>query len=82
MPVISTPVGGITRAICHGSTGILVEPGDVASLQAAMTDLALDHEKRESISRQARIHVENNFNANTQLAKIIAIYDDLLGKSS
>lgn len=80
LPVISTPVGGITRAIIDGETGVLIQPKDVRSLSEAMCDLATNPVKVKHISEQARTHVELNFNARLQLEKIVHLYDQLLGK--
>jgi glycosyltransferase involved in cell wall biosynthesis len=82
LPVISTPVGGITRAIINGETGVLIQPKDVQSLTEAMCDLATNLVKVKHISERARTHVELNFNAQLQLEKIINLYDHLLKKSS
>lgn len=79
LPVISTPVGGITRAIIDGETGVLVLPENVDSLCEAMWTLSKNHGLRERISFSARQHVERNFNLELQLSRVTAIYDDLLG---
>ena len=42
VPVVATRVGGIPEMIETGSTGLLVEPGDVAGLAAALATLAGD----------------------------------------
>ena len=41
LPVIATPVGSITDAVCDGQTGLLVPPKDVAALEHVLADDAL-----------------------------------------
>lgn len=78
LPVISTPVGGITRAITDGETGVLVEPENAESLSAAMCALARDADKRAHIAAQARQHIERHFDARRQLERVVAVYDQVL----
>jgi glycosyltransferase involved in cell wall biosynthesis len=52
--VIATPVGATADIIEHGVTGLLVEPGDVAGLCAAVEQLASDTAWRKRLGRAAR----------------------------
>ncbi len=36
LPIIATTVGGLPEIVCHGETGLLVEPGNSESLAAAI----------------------------------------------
>ncbi|HXT01687.1 MAG TPA: glycosyltransferase family 4 protein [Elusimicrobiota bacterium] len=50
-PVISSRLAGIPEEVSDGETGILVEPGDVAGLSAAVSRMAGDSGLRESFGR-------------------------------
>ena len=39
-PVVATPVGGVTEAVDHSETGLLVEPDDNQALAAAVIELS------------------------------------------
>jgi glycosyltransferase involved in cell wall biosynthesis len=60
LAVVMTPVGSIAEFVNHGTTGLLVRPGDVDGLQAALTRLAKDEDFRlrlaEAGLHQARLH--------------------------
>ncbi len=54
LPVVTTPVGAITDLVRDGSNGLIVEPGDVDGLTAALAALARDPERRVRLGRQLR----------------------------
>ncbi len=51
---ITSPVGAIGDVIVDGVNGILVTPGDVPALAAAISSLATDDERRAGIAANAR----------------------------
>ncbi|WP_426996529.1 D-inositol-3-phosphate glycosyltransferase [Pseudarthrobacter sp. N5] len=59
-PVVATRVGGLSRAICHGRTGLLVEghgAGDWTDVLEALYD---DPATREDMGRAASVHAQNS----------------------
>lgn len=58
-PVVATKVGGLSRAVFHGRTGLLVEghsPADWADVLEALYD---DPTTREDMGRAAALHAES-----------------------
>lgn len=51
LPVVASRVGGIPEIITDGSTGILIDPGDVDGLASAIRRLQGDHELKMRIAR-------------------------------
>ncbi len=54
LPVVASDVGGIPEVVRHGETGLLVPPGDVAALAAALDRLVADPGLRDSLAAGAR----------------------------
>jgi glycosyltransferase involved in cell wall biosynthesis len=61
IPVISTRSGSISDIIIDGQTGILVPPGDVDALAAAMLRLGTDPELRASMGVAGRRYISGYF---------------------
>jgi colanic acid/amylovoran biosynthesis glycosyltransferase len=77
-PVIATFHADIPEAVRDGETGLLVEekkPGEIAE----KVRWFLEHEAAlREFGRNARRHVELNYNAEVENGKLEALYDDLL----
>ena len=54
LPVIVTPVGGISEIINDGENGLLVEPSNVEQLSAAMKSLIANEDLRVSLGAKGR----------------------------
>lgn len=57
LAVAASAVAGIPEVVFDGTTGLLVAPGDATALAAALSDLAVDVERRLQLGAQARGHV-------------------------
>ena len=78
LPVISTPIGGIDRAIIDNKTGFIVKSNDSDSLYEKMFYLCRNKNQWRAISDGARRLVESDFDKKMQLEKINKIYTNLL----
>lgn len=58
LPPICTPVGSIPEYVVNGANGLLIEPGDVSQLAAAIEKLVSQEEDRVHMGRLARATVE------------------------
>ena len=54
LPAVGTRVGGVPEAIEHGREGILVDPGCVEELAAALVTMAEGHGERRAMALRAR----------------------------
>ena len=80
VPVVATRIAGVPRLIEDGVNGLLVEPDDVTGLARALSTLLSDRPLRERLARAGRETVEKKYSFAVRMQKILAIYDDLLGR--
>jgi len=76
--VIGTRVDGTREVLQDGDNGLMVEPGDVDGLAAAIVRLAADRELRESLRARAFQTVRQRFDAVTMTREIESIYSKVL----
>ena len=57
-PVIASDVGSTQHVLQHRSNGLLVPPGDVTALRAALTELMEDHPLGERLGAEGRATLE------------------------
>jgi len=79
LPVITTSVGGNVGAIQNGVTGLLVPPGAVDDLAAAMRRLLTDHELRTSLVDAALGRTIALFTWEANAARYEALYSVATG---
>lgn len=70
LPVVSTRHAAIPEQVVDGTTGYLVEEGDVAGMAEAMVRLARDPALRQQMGRAAREHTQATGALPTQLARL------------
>lgn len=74
---IGTRIYGLTDAIVHQETGLLVPVGDVSSLAAAISRLANDCSLRSSLGANALERVRRDFTQERLTAELIRFYEAL-----
>jgi len=77
IPVVAFALGGMIEAIEHGRTGLLVAPGDVATLAGMTAMLLADESMRLRFSAESRTRARASFDLRTQTTKYIALYREL-----
>jgi glycosyltransferase involved in cell wall biosynthesis len=78
VPVIATRIAGIPRLVRDGENGLLVEPGETASLADAVKRLHDDAALRALLSQAGRHAIEQRYSFAIRMQKIRALYDKLL----
>jgi len=73
-PVVATAVGGLVDAIVDGETGVLVAPGDVAALRAAIERLLEDADLRDRLGAAARTHAVQHWSRDAEARALVAGY--------
>ena len=72
-PVITTSIGGMTDMVVHRDSGLLVPPGSVLELTAAMSELLTDESLRSRLAAAARERVQR-FTATAVAERLEAVY--------
>lgn len=79
IPIISTTVGGIPELVRDGTSGILIEPGDVHALAHALSTLAADGALRDRMGRAGRSQVAESFSRDVVLPRLEGLYSEVAG---
>lgn len=74
LPVVSTRIGGIPDLVEDGETGLLTEPGDVASIANAVLRLLKDAKLRTAMGAAARERALRQFSVDHALDEVAAVY--------
>ena len=81
-PVVASAVGGLRDLVVDGETGLVVPPGDVAALRAALERLLADPELRRRLGAAARERARTRLSWETVTDATIAAYEDALRSPS
>jgi glycosyltransferase involved in cell wall biosynthesis len=74
LPVVASRLSGIPELVEDGRTGILVEPRDVAGIEAALERLAQDPELSAAMGRAGREKVLAEFDLASNTARLAALF--------
>ena len=75
-PVVASEVGGLADAIEDQVTGLLIPPGDVMSLRAAVARVFADPEIRASLGAAARERAKQLWSKHATTTALAAIYEE------
>lgn len=76
-PVVAAAAGGVLELVEDGRTGLLVPPGDVTALAAALAVLLRDPERRAALARAGREDVERRFSPERDAEAVAQVYREL-----
>lgn len=82
VPVIVTNSGGLAEIVQHGKTGFVVPPGDVESLASQIVSTFATPELCRRVTRAARRHIEQHYDAALAAHRVMALYDRVLNEKS
>ena len=77
LPVIASDVGGVSEEVIDGETGILVTPGSVDEMTAALNRLLADQAMRIAMGRAGRTRFEQFFRAGEMIERTRAVYSEV-----
>ncbi|NJD24514.1 MAG: glycosyltransferase family 4 protein [Betaproteobacteria bacterium] len=74
LPVVSTPVGGITEAVVADETGLIIPPRDADALAAALVRLMADEGLRARLGAAGLARARERFGSDRMLDRMEAIF--------
>jgi len=74
LAVLTTPIGSIEEIVADGTTGVLVPPGNVERLRAALDALLADAARREALGRSAREAALERFGEARMVERMIEVF--------
>ena len=74
VPVIAGRVGAFEEQITDGTTGLIIQEGDVEQLSRAIKNLVIDPKRLTKMGAAARKSVEMNFRIEDEAAALVALY--------
>jgi glycosyltransferase involved in cell wall biosynthesis len=77
VPVVATEVGGVAELVVHGTNGLLVEPGDAATLAEALVSLLDDPGARNRFGAAGRATVEADFTNDAEATRLKLLFANL-----
>jgi len=78
VPVVAFDVAGAREAVIHGQTGVLVEPGDVRTLQKAIALMIEEPDMCQELGEAGRQRMQDEFSVGTMVESHIEMYESLL----
>jgi len=82
VPVVASRVGAIPDVVVAGETGILVEPGDVDGIAAAILQLLSDDALARRLSEQGRKYVTQTLTSDVMARSYLTMYQQALTRTS
>ena len=77
-PVIATDIIGCRDAVLNGTTGILVQPRNVVSLEKALNELIENPSERIEMGRNGKQWVTENFDRKLVWNRLTKVYEQML----
>jgi glycosyltransferase involved in cell wall biosynthesis len=79
IPCVATDVEGVPEVLTSGIDGLLVPPGDVHALQAAVERMYHEPALRTGLAARGRRRVQGAFTLERVYSDILGVYDEVLG---
>lgn len=77
-PVVATDVASLPEIVDNETTGLLVPPGDVHALAAALVRCARDPELRTRMGAAGRLRARERFSVDRMVDRTVAVYEEAL----
>lgn len=82
VPIVASRAGGIPEAVREGENGLLVPPGDVPALRAAIGDLLVDPVRRRVLGAGGQALMAREFSLDAMVEGNLAVYRELISQGN
>lgn len=82
LPVVGSKAYGMKEQIIHNQTGLTYLPGNMGQLTEALIDLITNSDKRDTLGKAGRKHVEQNFTHTQMIDGYEGLFSDLVTDES
>ena len=79
-PLVATDVGGVSDAVTHGETGLLVRPSDPHALADALSSVLARPDQASAMASRGQLHVREAFSERSVMGQLSAFYESLAGR--
>lgn len=80
VPIVTTWAGGLPEAVVDEVTGILIQPGNIAALTAALRRLIEDQEVRQKFGFAGRARIISDFSVDVMARGNLDVYRKVLNR--
>ncbi|AFL74421.1 glycosyltransferase family 4 protein [Thiocystis violascens] len=80
VPIVASRAGGIPEAVREGENGVLVPPGDVPALRAAIGALLADPHRRRALGAGGQSLMAREFSLDAMVEGNLAVYRELISR--
>ena len=80
LPIVVSDVGGVSEAVKHGRTGILVAENDTAGFAQSVIDLIQDPAEARRLGDAARQFVQTEYSIETAVRRVERTYAEVLSQ--
>lgn len=78
LPIVATRVSAVPEIVADGVTGTLLEPGDVAGIATALSDLLGDRQWAAALGQAGLARARDEFSVSRMAERTISVYDELV----
>jgi glycosyltransferase involved in cell wall biosynthesis len=82
LPAVATAVGGVGELIVDGTTGLVVQPGDVSALADGIERLLTDQVLSARLGSAARARVKENYSLRQQVDSLLDVWMNALKRGT
>lgn len=75
LPAVATRVGGVREILGDGAAGILVAPGDLEAMTAAVSSLLEDPARRRAMGKAGRDRIAKGYSVGAMVSATRRVYD-------
>lgn len=75
-PVVTTQIAGVPELVDHGTSGLLVPPGDADALADALKEILTNATRRAEMGEAGRAKVTEHFNMTSEASWLATLFED------